>query len=131
GGGGAGRPERPRQTPLGLRPRLAVRQGARAVTPPAQHFSDFLSQSCRRFRIDGRQLIRGASAMKPAADVVESILAAAVEMQSEEERRQFVDQACGTDAELKRRIEELIGNHFQAGSFLESVDPEPVPTVAD
>jgi hypothetical protein len=58
--------------------------------------------------------------MKPLAPQVESILAAAVEIGSETERRQFVEQACAGDAELKRRVEELIENHFRAGSFLES-----------
>src|SRR5206468_12445169 len=84
-----------------------------------------------RVRMDCKQRIRGASTMKPAADGVESILAAAVEIQSEEDRRRFVDRACGTDAELKRRIEELIANHLQAGSFLESGDPKSVDTVDD
>jgi serine/threonine protein kinase/WD40 repeat protein len=58
--------------------------------------------------------------MQPAAQPIESILAAAVEMSSEAERRQFVDQACAGDTALKRRLEELIENHFQAGNFLES-----------
>jgi serine/threonine protein kinase/WD40 repeat protein len=61
--------------------------------------------------------------MKPAAQQVESILAAAVEMESDAERRAFVDRACAGDVELKRRVEELIENHFRAGSFLESPAP--------
>jgi serine/threonine protein kinase/tetratricopeptide (TPR) repeat protein len=61
--------------------------------------------------------------MQPRVDLLESILAAAVEMTSEAERRQFVDQACAGDGELKRRVEELIDNHFQAGSFLEAPAP--------
>src|SRR5262245_54646915 len=68
--------------------------------------------------------------MKPA-NGMESILAAAVEIPSEEDRRQFVEQACGEDIELKRQVEELIANHFQAGSFLESLAPNSVSTVAD
>jgi serine/threonine protein kinase/tetratricopeptide (TPR) repeat protein len=58
--------------------------------------------------------------MRPEAHSIESILATAVEIDSATERRQYVDQACAGDAELKRRIEELIENHFRAGSFLES-----------
>src|SRR5260370_7059722 len=58
--------------------------------------------------------------MKPAPHEIESILAAAVEVDSEVGRREFLDQACAGDAELKRRVEELIENHFRAGSFLES-----------
>jgi WD40 repeat protein/serine/threonine protein kinase len=67
--------------------------------------------------------------MQPAVQPIDSILAAAVEMGSEEERRRFVDQACAGDAELKRRVEELIENHFRAGSFLESPAPHLVGTV--
>ena len=46
--------------------------------------------------------------MRPEAHSLASILAAAVETPSEAERRQYVDQACGGDAERKRRVEELI-----------------------
>jgi serine/threonine protein kinase len=58
--------------------------------------------------------------MKPVPREIESILAAVVELDSEAGRRQFLDQACAGDAELKRRVEELMHNHFRAGSFLES-----------
>jgi WD40 repeat protein/serine/threonine protein kinase len=58
--------------------------------------------------------------MKPAPDQIASILAAAVEMDSEVGRREFLVQACAGDAELIRRVEELLENHFHAGSFLES-----------
>jgi eukaryotic-like serine/threonine-protein kinase len=58
--------------------------------------------------------------MPPAAHTVESILAAAVEIGTEDQRRQFVERACAGDAELRRQVEELIENHFRAGSFLEA-----------
>ena len=58
--------------------------------------------------------------MEPKEIQVESILAAAVEIESAEERRKFVAQACRSDQELKRRVEELVENHFQAGDFLEA-----------
>src|SRR5947207_1507561 len=67
--------------------------------------------------------------MPPAAYTVESILAAAVEMSSEAERRRFVDQACGGDGELRRRVEQLVEDHFRAGSFLEA--PARTPATAD
>jgi tetratricopeptide (TPR) repeat protein/serine/threonine protein kinase len=66
--------------------------------------------------------------MQPTAHSIESILAAAVEMSSEAQRRQFVEQACAGNAELLRRVEELIENHFRAGSFLESPAPHLVAT---
>jgi serine/threonine protein kinase len=57
--------------------------------------------------------------MRPVQSI-ESILAAAVELSSETERRQFLDNACAEDAELRNRVDQLIENHFRAGSFLES-----------
>jgi serine/threonine protein kinase/Flp pilus assembly protein TadD len=62
--------------------------------------------------------------MPPVVHRVESILAAAVELDCEAVRRRFVDEACAGDAELKNRVEELIENHFRAGSFLESPAPD-------
>ncbi len=58
--------------------------------------------------------------MPPAARAIESILAAAVEINSEAERRRYVEEACGGDAELRRRVEQLMEDHFRAGSFLEA-----------
>src|SRR5262245_50731324 len=68
-------------------------------------------------------------AMSPAADPIESILAAAVDIASEAERRAFVEGACAGDAQLKRRVEELIDNHFRAGDFLDSPPPELDSTI--
>ena len=65
--------------------------------------------------------------MPPAARSIESILAAAVEIRTEPERRQYVERACGGDGELRRRVEQLVEDHFRAGSFLES----PAVSVAD
>jgi serine/threonine protein kinase/tetratricopeptide (TPR) repeat protein len=67
-----------------------------------------------------------SSAMQPPAHAIESILAAAVEMECEAERRQFVEQACVGDAEMRRRVEELIEDHFRAGDFLQF----PAPALA-
>ncbi len=58
--------------------------------------------------------------MDPTPQSIESILAAAVELESETQRRAFVDRACAGDPALQRRVEELIANHFCAGSFLEA-----------
>ncbi|HKB41836.1 MAG TPA: serine/threonine-protein kinase, partial [Gemmataceae bacterium] len=69
--------------------------------------------------------------MNPAAHQIESILAAAVELGSEVERRQFVERACAGDAELRRRVDELIDNHFRAGNFLASLAPKSVATVEE
>jgi serine/threonine protein kinase len=58
--------------------------------------------------------------MESAIPQLESILAAAVDISSADERRAFVEQACAGDADLRQRVEQMIENHFQAGSFLES-----------
>jgi serine/threonine protein kinase/Flp pilus assembly protein TadD len=68
----------------------------------------------------------------PSPDhLIESLLAAAVELDSEAARREFVERACRGDADLQRRLEELIANHFRAGSFLETPAPGPVATGAE
>src|SRR5438132_243081 len=68
--------------------------------------------------------------MESAVPQIESILAAAVEISSADERRAFVEQACAGDADLRRRVERMIEDHFQAGSFLES-PPRPVAATLD
>ena len=62
--------------------------------------------------------------MTPAADPIESILATAVEIPGETDRRAYVERACAGDPELKRRMDELIDNHLRAGRFLESPAPD-------
>ncbi len=53
-------------------------------------------------------------------DRIESILVTALEIQCEIEREKYVRQACGDDTALRSRVDELIGNHMQAGSFLDA-----------
>src|SRR6516164_11645980 len=69
-----------------------------------------------------------AVAMNSRTPSVDTILAEAVEIAAPAERLAFVEKCCAGDALLKQRVERLIANHFQAGSFLESpalaVDPE-------
>jgi eukaryotic-like serine/threonine-protein kinase len=69
--------------------------------------------------------------MNPTVQQIESILAAAVELGSEAERHQFVERACAGDAELRRRVDELIDNHFRAGNFLGSLAPQTGATVEE
>lgn len=49
---------------------------------------------------------------------VENILAEAVEI-APADRQAFVEKACGGNAELRAKVERLLANHDQAGSFLE------------
>jgi serine/threonine protein kinase/tetratricopeptide (TPR) repeat protein len=67
--------------------------------------------------------------MGPTGQPIDSILAAAVEITSEAERREYVERACAGNPERRRRVEELIDNHFRAGSFLES-PPSGLTTTA-
>jgi serine/threonine protein kinase len=48
-----------------------------------------------------------------------SIFAAAIERPSPEERAAFLDGACGSNAELRRRIDALMEAHDAAGGFLQ------------
>jgi hypothetical protein len=58
--------------------------------------------------------------MAPSTNQVESILADAVDIAGERERREFLARACAGDEALRRRVEELLANHDAAGvSFLE------------
>jgi serine/threonine protein kinase/WD40 repeat protein len=59
----------------------------------------------------------------PSAEPIDSILAAAVEIDSDADRRAYVEQVCAGDADLRRRVDQLIDFHFRAGSFLESPAP--------
>src|SRR5689334_10731441 len=44
------------------------------------------------------------------------------------ERDRYLARACGGDAELRRRVEELLRLHEQAGSFLERPPADVAPT---
>jgi hypothetical protein len=47
------------------------------------------------------------------------IFSEALEKQSPEERRRYLDEVCGDDADLRSRLEELLRAYGQAGDFLE------------
>jgi WD40 repeat protein/serine/threonine protein kinase len=51
--------------------------------------------------------------------VVESIFFAALERATPGERAAYLDEACGADAELRRRVERLLSAHPRVGSFLQ------------
>jgi serine/threonine protein kinase/tetratricopeptide (TPR) repeat protein len=55
-----------------------------------------------------------------AENSLDTIVCAAVEIASAEERSAYVAQACGDDKELRGRVEQLVAAHFRAGSFMES-----------
>jgi serine/threonine protein kinase/tetratricopeptide (TPR) repeat protein len=49
----------------------------------------------------------------------DTVFAEAIEIASPEERAAFIERAYASDAELRRQVEKLVRDHFQAGSFLE------------
>jgi hypothetical protein len=49
-----------------------------------------------------------------------TIFAQAIEFASVDDRRRFLDQACGDDADLRAKVDYLVRHHFEAGSFLEN-----------
>jgi serine/threonine protein kinase len=52
----------------------------------------------------------------------EQVFLAALDLADPFERTAYLDKACGTDAELRRHVEELLAAHFKSGDFLD----EPV-----
>ena len=69
------------------------------------------------------------SSIEPKPGVA-TILAEAVEIDSETERRSFVERACAGDEALCQEIQSLIDNHVRAGSFLESPAVDLAVTIA-
>jgi serine/threonine protein kinase len=58
--------------------------------------------------------------MTNAARSPETVFSEAIEIQSPEERRSYLDRACQGDIGLRQAVEKLISLHSQAGDFLES-----------
>jgi hypothetical protein len=56
------------------------------------------------------------AAETPNAD---SIICAAIEIPSDDDRSAYIARACGDDAVLRACVEKLVRAHFRAGSFLE------------
>jgi eukaryotic-like serine/threonine-protein kinase len=57
--------------------------------------------------------------MNRPSKTLESILAEAVEIALPDERQAFLSKACGENMVLRAKVEQLMANHFRAGSFLE------------
>src|SRR5439155_16821893 len=51
---------------------------------------------------------------------------AALELHSMEGRARYLDEACGDHPERRRRIDELLGSHAHAGSFMNAPGQERV-----
>ncbi|MCI0455386.1 MAG: protein kinase, partial [Gemmataceae bacterium] len=64
--------------------------------------------------------------MSPA----EAIFFAALEKPDPTERAAYLNEACGTDADLRRHVDRLLAAHPKVGHFLEPPPAEPNPTGA-
>jgi serine/threonine protein kinase/thioredoxin-like negative regulator of GroEL len=61
--------------------------------------------------------------------VVESIFFTALDKANPESRAAYLEEACGTDQELRQRVERLLSAHPQVGSFL-AAPPSPLAATA-
>src|SRR5436305_10390253 len=62
---------------------------------------------------------------KPSID---SIFCSVIEIESPDERRALVEQACGEDVDLKQQVERLLHAHFHGRSILDA-PVKPVATI--
>jgi hypothetical protein len=54
---------------------------------------------------------------------LDSVFAAAIELPGHRDRHSYIVRACGKDNALRRRVEQLVAAHFEAGDFLEDSGP--------
>jgi hypothetical protein len=60
-----------------------------------------------------------------------AVFCQAVEITDPEQRRQFLDQACGTDKVLREQVEKLLALSQSAGDFFKDCAPALEPVAAD
>ena len=66
--------------------------------------------------------------MTPAHSSVDEIFSAALALPAGNERAAYLDSACGTNSELRQRVERLLQAHSAAQSFLELPAVNSPPT---
>jgi serine/threonine protein kinase/tetratricopeptide (TPR) repeat protein len=59
----------------------------------------------------------------------ETLFVQAIGIESAAERAAFLEQACGSDAKLRKEVEKLVGDYFRAGAFLEKPAVSGLATV--
>ncbi len=67
--------------------------------------------------------------MAQADTPIDEILFRALKIESEADRAEYLDEVCGNDAELRARVEKLLGAYPEAGSFLDSPAVPAAPTL--
>jgi serine/threonine protein kinase len=68
--------------------------------------------------------------MIDSPDPIDQVFWSALQLSSEEERKAYLDRACGNDPELRRRVEKLLRAQPKAADFLERPLAQP-PTFVD
>src|SRR5262245_34209871 len=66
--------------------------------------------------------------MPEANPPTESLFWSALALPSPEERARYLDRACGGDAQLRGRVEELLAAYPKVEAFLERPAGSPIPT---
>ena len=121
GGRGSGNAPANGRPPLGLRPGLVIRP---APGPGIAGRCGFLENSCPAV---AQRAPNGAlcveqfsprSPMNAATSDPKAIFFAALDQPSPAERLRYLDEACGSDRQLRARVEQLLAAHDQAGQFL-------------
>src|SRR5262245_56891988 len=69
--------------------------------------------------------------MSRDASSAETIFARAIEIAASEERAAYLGQACRDDPDLRAEVEQLVGDHFRAGKFLEKPAAQIVATMEE
>src|SRR6202142_4707151 len=69
--------------------------------------------------------------MKTGVPCERAIFVEALEIADPEQRRQFLDQACGADQELRQQVERLLALSQSAGDFFKDCAPALEPVAAD
>jgi tetratricopeptide (TPR) repeat protein/serine/threonine protein kinase len=69
--------------------------------------------------------------MSDATPRTESLFWSALAISSPEERARYLDEACGADQQLRRRLEELLAAYPKVESFMEPAATGPAAAVAD
>jgi serine/threonine protein kinase len=69
--------------------------------------------------------------MSTQAQGEKAVYCQALEITDPEQRRQFLDQACGADKALRERVERLLGLSQSAGDFFKDCAPALEPALAD
>ena len=60
---------------------------------------------------------------------IDTIFCSAIEIESLDERRAYLNRACGDDSEIRRQAERLIQAHFRGGSILDAPAHGPCVTI--